>query len=144
MYYFLRFLIVFLFYFLLVSCTEKITYSGKIINYDTYDYTRITNKNEVLNNIGQPNFIDPIQKKYYFFSEKKKEKNFFNKKIEQRIMLVFEFNVNDTIKSFSKYDLNDQKSINYIKDTTEHKITDRGLIEKIIGGVGAQLPNSTE
>ena len=144
MYYFLRFLIVFLFYFLLVSCTEKITYSGKIINYDTYDYTRITNKNEVLNNIGQPNFIDPIQKKYYFFSEKKKEKNFFNKKIEQRIMLVFEFNVNDTIKSFSKYDLNDQKAIKYIKDTTEHEITDRGLIEKIFGGVGAQLPNSTE
>ena len=146
MYYFLRYFLVLFFCGLFISCSEKISYTGKIINYDFFDYTTINNKNEVLNILGQPNFIDPIEKKYYFFSEKKNEKNFFDKKIENRTMLVFEFNENDTIKSFSKYNLNDQKTIDYIKDTTEHRITERGLIEKIFGGVGvgANLPNSTE
>ena len=95
----------------------------------------MTNKNEVLNKIGQPNFIDPIEKKYYYFSEKKNVKNFFEKKIENRIMLVFEFDENDTVKSITKFDLNDQKTINYIKDTTSHELIQRGLIEKIFGGV---------
>tara|TARA_B100001971_G_C18007746_1_gene440723 strand:+ start:393 stop:707 length:315 start_codon:yes stop_codon:yes gene_type:complete len=104
----------------------------------------MTNKNEVLNKIGQPNFIDPIEKKYYYFSEKKNVKNFFEKKIENRIMLVFEFDENDTIKSISKFDLNDQKTINYIKDTTSHELIQRGLIEKIFGGVGSSVPSTTE
>ena len=51
MYYLFRSFLVSLLFILFVSCSEKISYSGKIINYDSYDYTKITNKNEVLNNI---------------------------------------------------------------------------------------------
>ena len=142
--YLFRTSLVLLFFVLFVSCSEKISYTGKIINYDSLDYTRITNKYEVLNEIGQPNFIDPIEKKYFYFSEKKNEKNFFEKKIENRIMLVFEFDENDTIKSIAKFDLNDQKSINYIKDTTSHELIQRGIIEKIFGGVGSSVPSTTE
>ena len=142
--YLFRASLVLLFFVLFVSCSEKISYTGKIINYDSFDYTRITNKYEVLNEIGQPNFIDPIEKKYYYFSEKKNEKNFFEKKIENRIMLVFEFDENDTIKSITKFDLNDQKTINYIKDTTSHELIQRGLIEKIFGGVGSSVPSTSE
>ena len=144
MYYLFRSFLVSLLFILFVSCSEKISYSGKIINYDSFNYTILTNKNEVLNRIGQPNFIDPIEKKYFYFSEKKNEKNFFEKKIENRIMLVFEFDENDTIKSISKFDLNDQKTINYIKDTTSHELIQRGLIEKIFGGVGSSVPSTTE
>ena len=144
MYYLFRSFLISLLFILFVSCSEKISYSGKIINYDSFNYTILTNKNEVLNKIGQPNFIDPVEKKYYFFSEKKNEKNFFEKKIENRIMLVFEFDENDTVKSITKFDLNDKKSINYIKDTTSHELIQRGLIEKIFGGVGSSVPSSTE
>jgi len=144
MYYLFRSFLVSLLCILFASCSEKISYSGKIINYDSFNYTILTNKNEVLNKIGQPNFIDPIEKKYFYFSEKKNEKNFFEKKIENRIMLVFEFDENDTVKSITKFDLNDKKSINYIKDTTSHELIKRGLIEKIFGGVGSSVPSTTE
>ena len=144
MYYLFRSFLVSLLCILFASCSEKISYSGKIINYDSFNYTILTNKNEVLNKIGHPNFIDPIEKKYYYFSEKKNVKNFFEKKIENRIMLVFEFDENDTIKSISKFDLKDQKTINYIKDTTSHELIQRGLIEKIFGGVGSSVPSTTE
>ena len=144
MYYLFRSFLVSLLFILFVSCSEKISYSGKIINYDSFNYTILTNKNEVLNRIGQPNFIDPVEKKYYFFSEKKNEKNFFEKKIENRIMLVFEFDENDTVKSITKFDLNDQKAINYIKDKTSHELIQRGLIEKIFGGVGSSVPSTAE
>ena len=144
MYYLFRSFLVSLLFILFVSCSEKISYSGKIINYDSFNYTILTNKNEVLNRIGQPNFIDPIEKKYFYFSEKKNEKNFFEKKIENRIMLVFEFDENDTVKSITKFDLNDQKAINYIKDKTSHELIQRGLIEKIFGGVGSSVPSTAE
>ena len=144
MYCLFRSFLVSLLFILFVSCSEKISYSGKIINYDSFNYTILTNKNEVLNKIGQPNFIDPVEKKYYFFSEKKNEKNFFEKKIENRIMLVFEFDENDTVKSITKFDLNDQKAINYIKDKTSHELIQRGLIEKIFGGVGSSVPSTAE
>ena len=144
MYCLFRSFLVSLLFILFVSCSEKISYSGKIINYDSFNYTILTNKNEVLNRIGQPNFIDPVEKKYYFFSEKKNEKNFFEKKIENRIMLVFEFDENDTVKSITKFDLNDQKAINYIKDKTSHELIQRGLIEKIFGGVGSSVPSTAE
>ena len=144
MYYLFRSFLVSLLFILFVGCSEKISYSGKVIHYDSFNYTIMTNKNEVLNKIGQPNFIDPIEKKYYYFSEKKNVKNFFEKKIENRIMLVFEFDENDTIKSITKFDLSDQKSINFIKDTTSHELIQRGLIEKIFGGVGSSVPSTTE
>ena len=54
------------------------------------------------------------------------------------------FNENNTIKSFSQYDLNDQKYIEFIKDRTPNKIIQRGLIEKIFGGVGKNIPNTTQ
>ena len=144
MYYFLRYFLVLFFCGLFISCSEKISYTGKIINYDLFDYTTINNKNEVLNNLGQPNFIDPIEKKYFYFSEKKIVKNFFDQKIESRIMLVFKFNENDTIESSIKYDLKDQKTINYIKDTTSYELIQRGLIEKLFGGIGKNIPSTID
>ena len=54
------------------------------------------------------------------------------------------FNENNTIKSFSQYDLNDQKDIEFIKDKTPNELIQRGLIEKIFGGVGKNIPNTTQ
>ena len=129
---------------LFVSCSEKTLYSGKILYEENFDYTKLKNKDEVIDKLGNPNFIDPIEKKYYYYSEKKYVKNFFKQKINNRIMVVFIFNENETIKSVSQYDLNDEQDIKNIKDSTPNKLIKRGLIQKIFGGVGKTMPSTTQ
>ena len=139
-----RILLIFLFLFLLANCNEKISFSGKILNNEGFDYNTLNNKNEVINTLGQPNYIDPIEKKYYYFSERKYVKNFFDQKIIDRKLIVFMFNENNTIKSLLQYDLNDQRDIEYIKDKTPNELIERGWIEKIFGGIGQNIPNTIE
>ncbi|MBO6465454.1 MAG: hypothetical protein HVK43_02440 [Pelagibacteraceae bacterium] len=129
---------------LFVSCNEKILYSGKIINEENFDFSKLQNKEEVIDKLGNPNFIDPIEKKYYYFSEKKYVRNFFKQRITNRIMVVFIFNENETIKSVSQYDLNDEQDVKNIKESTPNELIERGLIKKIFGGVGTTIPSTTQ
>ena len=125
------------------SCTEKTIYSGKIINQDNIDYSIIKNKIQLINKLGKPSYIDPIEDKYFYYSEKKIYKNFFDKKTVSRILLVFEFNLEEKIKSINVYNLEDEKDIAIVKEKTKNNLIKRGLIEKIFGGVGRsqELPN---
>ena len=118
--------------FLAYSCTEQTIYSGKIINQSNIDYSIIKDKNQLINELGNPSYIDPIENKYFYYSEKKIYKNFFDKKIVSRVLLVFEFN------------LEDEKKIAIVKEKTKNNLIERGLIEKIFGGVGKsqELPNT--
>ena len=126
------------------SCTEQTIYSGKIINQANIDYSIIKNKNQLINELGKPSYIDPIEDKYFYYSEKKIYKNFFDKKIVSRILLVFEFNLEEKIKSINVYNLEDEKNIAIVKEKTKNNLIERGLIEKIFGGVGPaqELPNT--
>ena len=143
MYYFFRYFLILFFCGLFLSCSEKVSYTGKIINYDFFDYTTVNNKNEVLNNLGQPNFIDPIEKKYYYYFEKIINKNLFDSRIEKRTMIVFNFEKNEKVQSFNQYNLNQEQKINIIKDKTKNNLIDRGIIEKIFGGIGKQTLSDT-
>ena len=129
---------------LFISCNEKILYSGKIFNEENFDFTKLKNKGEVVDKLGNPNFIDPIEKKYYYYSEKKYVKNFFKQKISNRIMVVFIFNENETIKLLSQYDLNDEQDVKNIKESTPNELIKRGLIQKIFGGIGNTVPSTTQ
>tara|TARA_B100001105_G_C22186208_1_gene354983 strand:- start:204 stop:605 length:402 start_codon:yes stop_codon:yes gene_type:complete len=129
---------------LFVSCKEKILYSGKILNEENFDFSKLKNKEEVIDELGIPNFIDPIEKKYYYFSEKKYVKNFYKQKIINRIMVVFIFNENETIKLISQYDLNDEQDVKNIKESTPNELIKRGLIQKIFGGIGNTVPSTTQ
>jgi len=126
------------------SCTERIIYSGKIINQANIDYSIIKNKNQMINELGQPSYIDPIEDKYFYYSEKKIYKNFFEKKIISRVLVVFELSLEDKIKSINVYNLEDEKKIAIVKEKTKNNLIKRGLIEKIFGGVGKsqELHNS--
>ena len=135
------FLMIFIF---CVSCNEKILYSGKILYEENFDYAKLKNKEEVIDKLGKPNFIDPIEKKYYYYSEKKYVKNFFKQKINNRIMIVFVFNENETIKLVSQYDLNDEQDVKNIKDSTPNELIERGLLQKIFGGVGSTVPSTSQ
>ena len=94
--------------------------------------------------MGNPSFIDPIENKYFYYSEKKIFKNFFDKQIVSRKLLVFEFNLEEKIESINIYNLEDEKDIAIVKEKTKNNLIERGLIEKIFGGVGTaqELPNS--
>ena len=144
MFIFIRLLLILMIFILCISCNEKILYSGKILNEENFDFAKLKNKEEVIDKLGKPNFIDPIEKKYYYFSEKKYVKNFFKKKISNRIMVVFIFNENETIKLVSQYDLNDEQDVKNIKDSTPNELIERGLIQKIFGGVGNTAPSISQ
>ena len=90
----------------------------------------------MINELGNPSYIDPIESKYFYYSEKKIYKNFFDKKTISRILLVFEFNLEEKIKSIDVYNLEDEKDIAIVKEKTKNNLIERGLIEKIFGGVG--------
>ena len=118
------------------SCTEKTIYSGKIINQANIDYSIIKDKNQLINQLGNPSYIDPIKNKYFYYSQKKIYKNFFDQKIVSRILIVFELNLDEKIKSVDVYNLEDEKDIAIVKEKTKNNLIERGLIEKIFGGVG--------
>ena len=144
MFIFFRLLLILMIFILFVSCNEKILYSGKIFNEENFDFSKLKNKEEVVDKLGNPNFIDPIEKKYYYFSEKKYVKNFFKQKISNRIVVVFIFNENETIKSLSQYNLNDEQDVKNIKESTPNELIKRGLIQKIFGGIGNTVPSTTQ
>ena len=132
-FYKITYLLSILFFFL--SCSETVYYSGKIKDLNiNYDYLK--DKNEVLKELGKPNFIDFIDKKYFYFSEKKITKNFFDKKIIERNIIVFDFNDNNKIISINNYDLDDKNDLKYLKKGTKNNILRRGYFERIFGGIG--------
>ena len=122
--------------FLFLGCTEKIYYSGKIVGEDTINYNSFYTKQEVIENLGIPSYIDPIEKKYYYFTEKIIRKNFYDNKLDSRKLIVFNFNIDESINSIDEYDLTDQKNTKIIKDTTANNLLKQGLLESIFGGIG--------
>ena len=125
------------------GCTEKTTYSGKIITEKDLSNMKILNKDQLIDKLGRPNYVDKIQNKYFYFTEKNKSKNFYNEKIEYSYLFVFELDKNQKIIKKEAINLLDINKNIYNKKETKSNIVKRGLIEKIFGGVGPnQLPNS--
>ena len=137
MFKYLKVIIFILMLFIILSCVETKSYSGKLID-ENFKYDSLLNKTQVTSKLGQPNFIDFIENKYYYYFEKRINKNIFDSRIEKRTMIVFNFEENENVQSFNQYNLNQEQQINIIKDKTKNNLIDRGLIEKIFGGIGKQ------
>ena len=131
-------------FFAIISCSQpNLTYSGKIIDQKNLNNLNISNKNYLVKNFGQPSFIDPIENKYFYYTEKIKEDNFFSKKKEYSYIFVFEFDQNDYVIRKKVLNLNELQKIKINNMRTTNQIIERGLIEKIFGGVGTQkVPNT--
>ena len=128
----------------MISCSEpKLIYSGKIISQNDLNNLKIYNKDDLLENFGQPSFIDPIENKYFYYSEKTKEENFFSKKKEYSYIFVFEFDQNENVIGKKVLNLNELQTTKINKMRTSNEVIKRGFIEKIFGGVGTQkVPNT--
>ena len=130
---------------LIISCSEKITYTGLIID-ENINYSEINNKNDLLKLLGQPNYIDPMENNFYYFSEKNVSKNNLNKKKVDRLILVYYFDEENNIINTKKLNLDDEKTIDISENRIKNDLIKKGLIEKIFGGVSAQpsIPTTSE
>ena len=132
---YLKVLIILILFMNVTSCSEKIYYSGKILNINE-DINNFKTKNEVIKKLGSPNYIDIIEEKFFYYSEKRLTKNFYSNEIIDRTLLVFHFNLDGTIKYFKQINLNNENQIDIIEEQTSDVIVKQGLLEKIFGGVG--------
>ena len=129
-------LVVFIFF--ISNCTQQTTYSGKILDTNKLDNINFENKENLINQLGLPSYIDPISNKFFYYSEKKQKKSIFSKKTDYSYVFVFEFNKENEIIYSNVYDLNKKRNITLINEETSSNIIKRGLLEKVFGGVGPQ------
>lgn len=129
----------------LIGCTEKISYSGLILD-DNLSILNFETKNQLLESLGNPNYVDPIESNFYYFSEKIYSKNSLSNEIVDRKILVYSFNEDNLIISSKIINLENEKDITISKDKTKNNLIKQGLIEKIFGGIGNQqrLPTASE
>ena len=138
----LKFLVFLIIFFLNFGCSEKISYSGKIID-KNINIDSFLNKKQLIVKLGNPSFIDHLENKYFYFTEKNITKNFFDKKILEKKLYTFKFDENDNIISKIIINLENIDEFKYLKETTKNNLIERGFIEKIFGGVGKQpIPTS--
>ena len=122
----------------MANCSNKITYSGKIINQDELNDINFENKNKLISKLGYPSYIDPIENKFFYYSEVSEKKSILKKEIKYSYVFVFRINENDQIVETNVYNTKNIESIKFSEDKTSNEIIKRGLLEKIFGGVGAQ------
>ena len=125
-------------FFILANCSNKITYSGKIINQDELNDINFENKNKLIRKLGYPSYIDPIENKFFYYSEVSEKKSILKKEIKYSYVFVFRINENDQIVETNVYNTKNIESIKFSEDKTSNEIIKRGLLEKIFGGVGTQ------
>ena len=84
-----KFIIYIGFFLILANCSNKTTYSGKILNQEDLKDINFVNKEKLLTKLGYPSYIDPIENKFFYFSEKSEKKSIFKKKIKYSYVFVF-------------------------------------------------------
>ena len=125
-------------FFILSNCSNKTTYSGKILSNEELEEINFTNKGRLINKLGNPSYIDPIENKFFYFSEKSEKKSIFNKDVKYSYVFVFKIDENDQIINSQVFNIRDIKDIKLSQDKTTNKIVRRGLLERVFGGVGTQ------
>ncbi len=140
----LRYIFILFTFTLIFSCSNETIYSGKILKQENLKNINFKNKKNLLNNMGEPSFIDPIENKFFYFTQKKNKKSIFTENIEYSYVFIFKFDENEKIINSQVFDLKNTTDIQIIKTETNNQIVERGILERIFGGIGPkdQLPNS--
>ena len=139
----IRFFISLILVIFLSNCSNQTIYSGKIVDQDTFKNLNFVDKSNLINNFGQPSYVDLVSQKYFYYSKKVQRSSIFKENVDYSYIFVFEFDQNDKIISSKVFDLKNSNSVDLIKKETENDIVRRGLLEKIFGGVGPQKELST-
>ena len=126
------------FFLILSNCSNKITQTGKILKQENFENINFINKENLINELGNPSYIDPIEKKFFYFSEKSEKKSILKKEIKYSFVFVFMFNEEDKIIDTKVFNTKNIKNIKFSDDKTSNNLIARGLLERIFGGVGTQ------
>ena len=128
----------------MANCSNKTSYSGKILNQDDLNDINFINKDKLISKLGNPSYIDPIENKFFYFAEKSEKKSIFKKEIEYSYVFVFKIDEFDQIIESKVFNTKNIDNIKLSDDKTSNEIIKRGLLEKVFGGVGTQqeLPTS--
>ena len=81
----------------MANCSNKTSYSGKILNQDDLNDINFINKDKLISKLGNPSYIDPIENKFFYFAEKSEKKSIFKKEIEYSYVFVFKIDEFDQI-----------------------------------------------
>ena len=125
-------------FFILANCSNKTTYSGKIINQEDLKDINFYNKEKLISQLGYPSYVDPIENKFFYFSEKSEKESIFQKEIKYSYVFVFKMDENNKIIDTKVFNTKDIENIKFRNDKTSNDIIKRGLLEKVFGGVGTQ------
>ena len=131
-------------FFILANCSNKTSYSGKILNQDDLNDINFINKDKLISKLGNPSYIDPIENKFFYFAEKSEKKSIFKKEVKYSYVFVFKIDEFDQIIESKVFNTKNIDNIKLSNDKTSNEIIKRGLLEKVFGGVGTQqeLPTS--
>ena len=122
----------------MANCSNKTTYSGKILNQDELQNINFETKNKLILELGYPSYIDPIENKFFYYSEVSEKKSILKKEIKYSYVFVFKIDEYNQIVETKVYNTKNIKNIKFADDKTSNEIIKRGLLEKIFGGVGTQ------
>ena len=125
-------------FFILANCSNKTTYSGKILNQEDLQDINFQNKAKLISKLGYPSYIDPIENKFFYFSEKSEKKSILKKEIQYSYVFIFKLDKYDQIIESEVFNIKEIEDIKFSDEKTSNQIVKRGFLEKIFGGVGAQ------
>ena len=125
-------------FFILANCSNKTSYSGKILNQEELKDINFVNKEKLIGKLGNPSYVDPIENKLFYFSEKSEKKSIFKKEVIYSYVFMFTLDDKDKIIESKVFNTKKIKNIKFSRDKTSNEIIRRGLLEKVFGGVGTQ------
>jgi len=119
---------------ILANCSDKTTYSGKILNNEELNDINFKNKEKLISTLGNPSYIDPIENKFFYFSEKSQKKSIFKKEIKYSYVFVFKLNENEEIIETKVFNTKDIDTIKFSDDKTSNPDCKKRIARKNIWG----------
>lgn len=126
------------------SCAQ-IERRGYAFELSGFEYLReeINDKNDVIEQMGSPSFINNIngQELWVYYSEDVKKFLFFKPTILNRKITTINFSIDNKISKISNYDLSNDKKITFVDHYTEVASQKKSWWSEIFSNIGQVKPN---
>ena len=133
-------LLIFIIFIFIVNCSgNKVSnYHGSKLLESKYSkiQVNITNKNDLINLIGQPSTKSDFNKNIWFYFERLKSNQSLLKlgtqKIEKNNVLVVELNEKGLLKNKKLYNLDNMNDLKFLKDVTNKEFKNKNLFYGVL------------
>ena len=145
--YHLKNLLIFLFFFILISCKlqEPSKNHGIIFleNRSQKLFVNKTNQNDVIKIVGHPHWKSFDNKQQWVYVERIVVKGEYYK-LGQNVLktnnvLVLNFDKYGVLKKKELFNKNDIKQLNFTEDETENQLSQKSFIEKFLNSIKAKM-----